>query len=70
MFEKRSRFVIMREKVAIKGIEEQMKKSNIKNYHGTTTLLDKFQKELAKPRKIKKSLIPRLLTKFIHWMQY
>ena len=49
-----SGFAIMREKVAIKRTEEQIKKSNIKDYDPTTTLLDKFQKELAKLRKEKK----------------
>ena len=51
---------------AIKRIEEQIEKSNIIDYDPTTTLLNKFQKELAK----KETLITRLITKFIYRMQY
>lgn len=59
----------MREEKAIKRIAEQINKSNIKDYDPTTTLLDKFQKVLAKLEK-KKSLIPRLTINSIHWTQY
>ena len=41
----------MKEEDAIKRIEEQIEKSNIINYDPTATLLNKFQKDLAKLRK-------------------
>ena len=41
----------MEEEDAIKRIEEQIGKSIIIDYDPTTTLLNKFQKELAKLRK-------------------
>ena len=44
----------MREEKAIKRIAEQINKSNIKDYDPTATLLDKFQKVLAKLEKKKK----------------
>ena len=47
-FDKGSGFVIMEEEDAIKRIEEQIGKSIITDYDLTTTLLNKFQKELAK----------------------
>ena len=50
-FDKGSGFVIMEEEDAIKRIEEQIGKSIIIDYDPTTTLLNKFQKELAKLRK-------------------
>ena len=50
-FDKGSEFVIMEEKDAIKRIEEQIGKSIIIDYDLTTTLLNKFQKELTKLRK-------------------
>ena len=50
-FDKGSEFVIMEEEDAIKRIEEQIGKSIIIAYDPTTTLLNKFQKELAKLRK-------------------
>ena len=50
-FHKGSGFVIMEEDNAIKRIEEQIGKSIIIDYDPTTTLLNKFQRELAKLRK-------------------
>ena len=50
-FDKGSGFVIMEEEDAIKRIEEQIGKSVIIDYDPRTTLLNKFQKELAKSRK-------------------
>ena len=50
-FDKGSGFVIMKEEDAIKRIEEQIGMSVIIGYDPTTTLLNKFQKELAKLRK-------------------
>ena len=44
----------MKEKNAIKRIEKQIWKSNIIDYDPTTTLLNKFQKQLAKLRKERK----------------
>ena len=41
----------MKEEEVIKRIEKQIMKSNIIDYDPTTTLLNKFQKELAKLRK-------------------
>ena len=41
----------MKEDDAIKRIKEQIEKSSIIDYDPTTTLLNKFQKELAKLRK-------------------
>ena len=49
-FDKRSGFVIIEEKDAVKRIEEQIEKSNIIDYDPTTTPLNKFHKELAKLR--------------------
>ena len=49
-FDKGSGFVIMEEEEAIKRIEEQIGKSIIIDYDPITTLLNKFQKELAKLR--------------------
>ena len=49
-----SGFVIMEEEDTIKKIEEQIGKSIITDYHSTTTLLNKFQKELPKLRKEEK----------------
>ena len=46
-FDKGSGFVIMKEEDAIKRIEKQMGKSIITDYDPTTTLLNKFQKELS-----------------------
>ena len=50
-FDKGSGFVIVEEEDAIKRIEKQIGKSVIIDYDPTTTLLNKFQKELAKLRK-------------------
>ena len=50
-FDKGSGFAIMKEDDAIKRIKEQIEKSSIIDYDPTTTLLNKFQKELAKLRK-------------------
>ena len=50
-FDKGSGFVIMEEEDAIKRIEEQIRKLIIIDYDPTTTLLNMFQKELAKLRK-------------------
>ena len=50
-FDKGSGFVIMKEKHAIKRIEEQIGMSVIIDYDPTTTLLNKFQKKLAKLKK-------------------
>ena len=41
----------MKEDDAIKRIKEQIEKSSIIDYDPTATLLNKFQKELAKLRK-------------------
>ena len=68
-FDKGSGFAIMKEDDAIKRIKEQIEKSSIIDYDPTTTLLNKFQKELAKLRK-EWSLITRYITKFIDWLQY
>ena len=46
-FDKGSGFVIMKEEDAIKRIEKQMGKSIITDFDPTTTLLNKFQKELS-----------------------
>ena len=46
-FDKGSGFVIMKEEDAIKRIQKQMGKSIITDYDPTTTLLNKFQKELS-----------------------
>ena len=59
----------MEEEDAIKRKEEQIGKSIIIDYDPTTTLLNKFQKELAKLRKEGKFDI-RHIAKFIHPMQY
>ena len=64
-----SGFVIIEEEDAIKRIEEQIGKLIIINYDRTTTLLNKFQKELGKLEK-KEILIIRHITKLIHRMQY
>ena len=40
----------MKEEEAIKRIEKQIGKSNIIDYDPATTLLNKFQKEIAKLR--------------------
>ena len=53
-FNKGSGFVIMKEKDAIKRIEEQIRKSIITDDDPTTTLLNKFHKEFAKLRKERK----------------
>ena len=50
-FDKGSGFVILEEEGAIKKIEEQIGKSLITDYDPTTTLLNKFQKEVPKLRK-------------------
>ena len=50
-FDKGLGFVIMKEEGAIKRIEEEIGKSVIIDYETITTLLNKFQKELAKLRK-------------------
>ena len=44
----------MNEEESIKRIEEKIGKSNIMDYDPTTTLLNKFQEELAKLRKERK----------------
>ena len=50
-FDKGTGFVVIKEKDAIQKIEEQIGKSKIIDYDPTPTLLNKFQKELAKLRK-------------------
>ena len=50
-FDKGLESVNMKEEDAIKKIDEQIGKSNIIDYDSTTTLLNKFQKELGKVRK-------------------
>ena len=42
----------MKEEEAVERIEEQIGMLNIIDYDPTATLLDKFQKELAKLRKV------------------
>ena len=59
----------MNEEESIKRIEEKIGKSNIMDYDPTTTLLNKFQEELAKLRKERK-FDNKSFTKFIHRMQY
>ena len=44
----------MNEEESIKRIEEKIGKSNIMDYDPATTLLNKFQEELAKLRKERK----------------
>ena len=50
-FDKGTGFVVINEKDAIQKIEEQIGKSKIIDHDPTPTLLNKFQKELAKLRK-------------------
>ena len=50
-FDKRTGFLVIKEEEAIQKIEEQIWKSKIINHDPTPTLLNKFQKELAKLRK-------------------
>ena len=50
-FDKETGFVVINEKDAIQKIEEQIGKSKIIDHDPTPTLLNKFQKELAKLRK-------------------
>ena len=50
-FDKEAGFVIIKEEDAIQKIEVQIGKSKIIDHDPTPTLLNKFQKELAKLRK-------------------
>ena len=50
-FDKGTGFVVINEKDAIQKIEEKIRKSKIIDYDSKLTLLNKFQKELAKLRK-------------------
>ena len=50
-FDKGTGFVVIKEKDAIQKIEKQIGKSKIIDYDPATSLLNKFQKELAKLRK-------------------
>ena len=50
-FDKGTRFVVIQEKYAIQKIEEQIGKSKMIDHDPAPTLLNKFQKELAKLRK-------------------
>ena len=63
-FDKGTGFVVIKEKDAIQKIEEQIGKSKIIDHDPTPTLLNKFQKELAKLRKDGK----QLKTKFKYHM--
>ena len=52
----------MKEEDGIQRIEEQIGESNITDYEPIAELLNKFQKQQAKLKKKKKSLITRHIT--------
>ena len=68
-FDKGTGFVVIKEEDAIQKIEEQIGKSKAIDHDLTPTLLNKFQKELAKLRKENK-FDNKHISNCIHLMQY
>ena len=68
-FDKVIGFVVIKEKDAIHKIEEQMGQSKIIDHDPIPTLLNKFQKELAKLRK-ETNLTTKHISNYIHLMLY
>ena len=68
-FDKGTGFVVIKEEDAIQKIEEQIGKSKAIDHDLTPTLLNKFQKELAKLRKENK-FDNKHISNCIHIMQY